>query len=137
MKTSKPIEKTITVPLKQEEAYDFFTNNLDKWWPSLDETVDIDPKFGGIIQRNGPDEGPEILGRITHIDPGKSLTFTWQKGDAVVELLLTFTQTEDGTRVDLIELPLAFVDAVAACRWIPSPDEILLAFRSCAVPVMA
>ncbi len=139
MKTPKHIEKSITVTLDQDEAFDLFTANLDKWWPATKDgaTITLDPGFGGTLKRTGPEDDTEILGRITHFEPGESLTFTWQKGDEVIELLLTFTQIEDGTRVDLVELPLALADAVAACKWIPDPEEILLAFKACARPVMA
>ena len=76
------------------------------------------------------------MARITEWEPEGRLVLTWTRDDDAIELEFTFTETAEGTRIDLRELPLLpLADAVAACRWLPDPRRILQHFA--AYPVIA
>jgi uncharacterized protein YndB with AHSA1/START domain len=111
-----PIRKSVTVPLSAEQAFDLFTRDIARWWPSqhsqsarmggLPATIEIEPHKGGRITEVTP-EGSRILwGRIIGWEPGKYLSFSWFPGldeaDGSI-VAIAFTPTPDGTRVDLTQ----------------------------------
>ncbi|MFQ6549808.1 SRPBCC domain-containing protein [Aestuariibius sp. 2305UL40-4] len=132
------IRKHVSVALPRDEAFRVFVEEIGAWWPKNrdPEKVRLKPGFGGSLIRETPDGEEEELAKITEWEPGERLVLTWTHGDDAIELELTFTETAEGTRIDLRELPLLpLTDAVAACRWLPDPRWVLMRFA--AYPVIA
>ena len=136
--SDNPIRQNITVALPPDEAFRVFVEEIGIWWPKdrAASKVRMKPGFGGSLVRKLPDGEEEEIARITEWALGERLVLTWTRGDDAIELELTFTETAEGTRIDLRELPLLpLADAVAACRWLPDPCRILQHFA--AYPVIA
>ena len=112
---TKPIEKTVNVPLRPQEAFALFTRNLADWWPTeshslsaydgdLPQDVKVDEKEGGYIVETKPSGETGRWGTITRWEPGSALGVSWYVGrpeDQATDLLVVFTPTDTGTRVDL------------------------------------
>ena len=110
-----PIEKTLTVPLRPQDAFDLFTDHLQDWWPldshslsaadgDLPQDVTVDPREGGHITETRPDGVTGRWGTITEWAPGHALGISWHVGrdpSEATDLYIRFTPVEDGTRVDL------------------------------------
>ena len=111
-----PNQKSVTVPLPPDAAFDLFTREIARWWPAqhtqsaktggIPAKIEVEPHKSGQISEITP-EGKRILwGRIIGWKPGKYLAFSWFPGqdesDATV-ITVAFTPTPDGTRVDLTQ----------------------------------
>lgn len=110
-----PIEKTLHVPLRPTTAFDLFTEQLDKWWPTdshslsagdgdIPEKVDVDKFEGGHITETKPDGETGRWGTITRWEPGRALGVSWYVGrdeSEATDLTVIFTPTDTGTRVEL------------------------------------
>lgn len=110
-----PVKKTITVPLRPEQAFSLFTDDLAKWWPvdshsvsaakgDLPRDVKVDRHAGGHITETKADGEPARWGTITNWEPGKSLGISWYVGRDEAEatdIMVVFTPVDTGTRVDL------------------------------------
>lgn len=106
----KPLLKTVTVPLTPDAAFTLFTKGIDTWWPAHlrksktgASRLTVDPKHGGTITERSADGQEHRWGRITKWQAGEALAIDWTRdlaeGRSTVEV--TFTPTDDGTRVDL------------------------------------
>lgn len=110
-----PIRKTVTVPLRPDEAFDVFTRDLFHWWPmdthslsaakgALPTAVTVEPREGGQIMETLPDGSTAPWGRVTTWDRGRAFGVLWHVGRdeaQATDLDLVFTPTDTGTRVDL------------------------------------
>ncbi len=110
-----PIQKTVTVPLRPQEAFDIFTKDLAAWWPTdshslsagdgaLPEDVSVEPREGGQIIETKHDGTTAPWGRITTWQPGAAFGVSWHVGrpeEQSTDILVVFTPTDMGTRVDL------------------------------------
>ena len=110
-----PIRKTLTVPMRPEQAFDLFTDKLADWWPvethslsaangDLPRDVTVEGREGGRITETRPDGDTAPWGTVTRWEPGRAFGVAWHVGrDAseATDLLVVFTPVETGTRVDL------------------------------------
>lgn len=122
-----PIEKSVTVPLDPADAFALFTSGIDTWWPGhthsvsaqINETpkkIVFDTHKDGAICETMPDGTVTVWGRILAYDPGNYLAFTWFPGkseDEATVVTVTFTQTPDGTRCDLVHGGFAILGGLA------------------------
>jgi len=149
-----PIEKSVTVPLSPQAAFELFTDNMDTWWPGDSHSVAsykklemkkvTFPKHVGedIIEEDETGE-TYVWGSIIAYDPGKYLAFHWHPGrpaDQATVVTLTFTQTENGTRCDLthggFEILGPEADAVST-SYLHGWDLVLGCFCSAVTPTYA
>lgn len=79
------ITRELKINLKPETTYTNFVNQIREWWPmeytwSQDklETFTIDEKVDGLCTETGPFGFRCDWGRVTEVNPGKSISFTWQ-----------------------------------------------------------
>lgn len=79
------IQRTYSVQVSVERAFDAFTDELATWWPpeytwSKDtlDTIAIEPKEGGRCFERGPHGFECDWGRVLTWDPPDRLVFTWQ-----------------------------------------------------------
>jgi len=110
-----PIEKSLNVPMRPKEAFKLFTEHLAEWWPTeshslsaysgdLPQDVTVEPRIGGHIVETKADGDTDRWGTITRWEPGAALGVSWYVGrpeDQATDLLVVFTPTDTGTRVDL------------------------------------
>lgn len=110
-----PIEKSVEVPLDPEAAFDLFTRRMETWWPvdshslsaadgGLPKQITVEPQEGGQILETKPDGSNAPWGRITRWEPGRAFGVAWHVGrpeDEATDLLVVFSATSIGTRVDL------------------------------------
>ncbi len=112
---TKPIEKTLNVPMRPKDAFALFTEHLADWWPTeshslsafegdLPQDVKVEPRIGGHIVETKPNGETGRWGTITRWEPGSALGVSWYVGrpeEQATDLLVVFTPTDTGTRVDL------------------------------------
>lgn len=111
-----PIRKSVTVPLDAPSAFDLFTRDLDRWWPKDTHSlagrdgndkktkVVLEPRIGGKVIETLPDGRTAAWATVIDWAPGARLALSWYVGrdeDEATDLVVRFTQTEAGTRVDL------------------------------------
>lgn len=105
-----PLKKTTDVPLTPQEAFDLFMAQLDAWWPKdrhaagPESLLEVEARKNGEIVEVRLDGTRKLWGRIIGWDPARYMAFTWcpdcPEEEATV-VAVSFTPTEDGTRVDL------------------------------------
>lgn len=83
--TPQPIEKSVTVPVDQDIAFQSFVNNIGDWWPTAytwsQEKLSyfaIDPKIDGLCSEWGPYGFRCDWGRVAHIEEPSYIAFKWQ-----------------------------------------------------------
>ncbi len=110
-----PIQKTLHIPLRPKTAFDLFTNNLDKWWPTeshslsagegeTPNSVTVERHTGGHIVEEKHNGEVAKWGTITKWDDGRSLSVSWYVGrdqEEATDLEVVFIPTDMGTRVQL------------------------------------
>ena len=75
-----PLQRVITVPCSQKNAFDIFLTGMDGWWPKAKFTVAamagapaplirVEPRVGGTITEVGADGSEVVWGIITTYDP--------------------------------------------------------------------
>ena len=112
---TQPIEKTLNVPLRPQQAFDLFTKNLDKWWPleshslsagegELPKSVNVDRRKGGYVTETRQDGTEGRWATITKWDAGRALSLSWYVGrseEEATDLEVVFIPTDTGTRIEL------------------------------------
>jgi uncharacterized protein YndB with AHSA1/START domain len=116
MNTTAPIVQTeVEVPIDPAGAFRLYTEGIDRWWrrdsPYWNEKKALGLRFepyagGRFIEVYDPvtGEGFEI-GRVEIWEPGSRLRYTWRQADwgptETTTVDITFSQTPDGTRLEL------------------------------------
>ena len=109
------IEKSVTVPLSVDQAFDLFTGDIAKWWPgethSLSAStgerpvdIEVDPRLGGKITETCADGTRKPWATITAWEPGARLSLDWYVGRdprEATQIDVQFVAVAIGTRVDL------------------------------------
>ncbi|HEY0638110.1 MAG TPA: SRPBCC family protein [Pseudonocardiaceae bacterium] len=133
-----PVTLTIPVRTTPERAFAVFTGRMRDWWPESHHiggtppaAIVLEPRTGGRWFERGPDGTECEWGTVLAWEPPHRLLLAWQLDgrweydpdlDRASEVEVTFTATEDGTRVDFTHRRLerhgdagpAIRDAVAA-----------------------
>ena len=126
-----PVEKTLLVPLRPDEAFELFTDGMATWWP-LDShsmaaqtgqgaasDVTVEPRKGGRIYETMPDGSRSDWATITDWTPGARLAFDWYVGrdpSQATQVSVTFLPEGNGTRVDLVHDGFDRTDGGAVMR---------------------
>lgn len=84
----EPIVKKLTVPRDAATAFEYFTANIDKWWPKSSHSlggaetkaVTMECKVGGRLFETNKDGTETIWGKVVEFEPGRVLNFTWHIG---------------------------------------------------------
>jgi uncharacterized protein YndB with AHSA1/START domain len=106
------IERTISIPLTPDEAWQFLTEreHLEHW---LAPEVELEPVVGGHVRVVG-DDGVERHGEVESIEEPRHLRFTWSAPDedpSVVEI--TVEPDGEGSRIEISERRAEPVEALA------------------------
>lgn len=110
--TTRPIEKTVEIPVPREEAFERFTADMAAWWPlathsvgrSRTETVVFEEKEGGRIYERQKDGEEQVWGTVEIWEPHERLRFSWHPGereDTAQTVEVRFEEGDEGTRVKL------------------------------------
>lgn len=104
---------SVTVPMSQDRAFRFFTENIDKWWP-LDviavsreageevETCFFEPRLGGRIAERSTTGKEYVWADVLVYEPPHRLVVSWHpRKSPATELAITFTPADPGTLVEL------------------------------------
>jgi hypothetical protein len=115
MKMTRPIRKSLTVPLRPADAFRLFTEGMGDWWPGHSHSVSaaksktpreirVTPEQGGDITEITADGTAARWATITVFEPGRRFAFDWHVGpgtDEPSQVEVVFTPVDTGTRVDL------------------------------------
>lgn len=115
-----PVVRTAHLEVDEATAWDLVGSEvgLARW---LGAEVEFDPTVGGAL-RLVDDDGTVRTGRVTDVDDGRSLSFTWASEDdpdAATTVTIAVGGTDRGTAVTVVEArasgrPVARMDAGAA-----------------------
>jgi uncharacterized protein YndB with AHSA1/START domain len=112
---SEQIQETVTVKASREKVFKALTdaNELMRWFPS---DVKSDPRPGGQFRYEWKfqDESQNGLqeGRYLDVEKYDKIRYPWEAGPLATEVEFDLTQTDDGTRVDLMH-----------SGWQPDPES--------------
>jgi uncharacterized protein YndB with AHSA1/START domain len=111
-----PIQRQIVVPATPERAFEVFTADMTRWWPShhhigsapIEEIV-IEPHEGGRWYTRHEDATETSTGYVAAWEPPERVVLTWQIGadwkydpTLVTTVEIRFVEEEPGrTRVEL------------------------------------
>lgn len=116
--TSLSVQRSVTVNVPQQRAFDVFTTGFNTWWPrehhiapgELDQAL-IEPRQGGRWMERTKDGNECEWGKVLAWDPPKRVVLSWHlDGDwqydadpaHASEVVVTFTpEGPNRTRVDL------------------------------------
>ena len=114
-RTLPPVERSLTVDVAPEWAFEFFTAKVGDWWPLEDfsifasdgrgrpDEVVFEPEVGGRVYERLGDE-VELWGRIQEWEPPHRVAFSWRTNrdwPADTDVEITFLPEGAGTRVTL------------------------------------
>ena len=109
--TVPPVVKSVSVRAAPGRAFEFFANDLARWWPLAQfhtgpdpATCAIEPRVGGRVFERAADGRQTIWGTVTAYDPPHRLAFSWLIGvgaEQAQQIELSFTPEAAGTRVEL------------------------------------
>jgi uncharacterized protein YndB with AHSA1/START domain len=108
--TERVVEKSVTVTVPVERAFEVFTAEIATWWPlqthAVDtenpETVVMEGRVGGRLFERTSAGQEHVWGTIVAWDPPRRVTYSWHPGrgeETAQEVDVTFTPEGDGTRV--------------------------------------
>jgi uncharacterized protein YndB with AHSA1/START domain len=83
--TIAPVRKTVTVDVSQADAFDVFTNGIDRWWPRTHHIGEtpvvkevIEPRKGGRWYTLHADGKETTTGRMLAWEPPNRIVFSWE-----------------------------------------------------------
>jgi len=106
------LEKTVTVSVPVERAFEVFTAEIGAWWPLRTHAVDtvrsdsvvMEGRVGGRIYERTPEGEEHVWGTLVAWDPPYRIAYSWHPGrgeETAQEVEVTFASNASGTRVDL------------------------------------
>lgn len=108
----EPVRSEVEVALSQQQAFEFFTAHLSRWWPletysvagARTETAVFELAQGGEIFELAENSEKHLWGTVKEFEPPRRVVFSWHPGrdaDTAQEVEVTFEETATGTRVML------------------------------------
>lgn len=113
MSAIPPLHRSIEVSWTQAAAFARFVDEFASWWPSATHSIGgarvarvvLEARVGGLIFEEHVDGRRFQWGEVTALDAPRRIEFSWHPSRApetAQKVVLTFTPTDSGTRVDLI-----------------------------------
>jgi uncharacterized protein YndB with AHSA1/START domain len=110
--SERAVEKSVTVAVPIERAFEVFTEEIATWWPlrthavdtERSDTVVLEGRVGGRLYERTPSGEEHLWGTLTAWDPPHRLVYSWHPGRGVEtaqEVEITFSPESEGTRVDV------------------------------------
>jgi uncharacterized protein YndB with AHSA1/START domain len=110
--SERVVEKSVTVSVPVERAFEVFTAEIGTWWPlrthavdtKRSETVVMEGRVGGRLYERTPSGEEHVWGTLVDWEPPNRIVYSWHPGrgeETAQEVEITFTPQGDGTRVDI------------------------------------
>ena len=110
--SERVVEKSVTVAVPIERAFEVFTEEIAEWWPlrthAVDtehsETVVMEGRVGGRLFERTPGGEEHTWGTVTAWEPPHRVVYSWHPGrgeETAQEVEVAFTPDGEGTRVDV------------------------------------
>ena len=106
------VEKSVTVSVPVERAFEVFTAEIGTWWPlrthavdtERSETVIMEGRVGGRLYERTPSGEEHVWGTLVAWEPPNRIVYSWHPGrgeETAQEVEITFSPEGEGTRVDI------------------------------------
>lgn len=107
--TVAPVTKTRALACSAEHAFDSFTRDIGRWWPTRthaigDDVVDVvlEPRVGGSMHEVAADGSTTAWGEVLEFDRPRRVRFTWHlQRTTGTEVEVEFSPTEGGCELRL------------------------------------
>jgi len=106
------VEKSVTVSVPVDRAFEVFTAEIATWWPLRTHAVDtersesvvMEGHAGGRLYERTPSGEEHLWGTIVAWEPPSRIVYSWHPGrsaETAQEVEVTFDPEGDGTRVGI------------------------------------
>ncbi len=110
--SERVVEKSVTVSVPVERAFEVFTAEIGTWWPlrthavdtERSETVVMEGRVGGRLYERTPSGEEHVWGTLVAWEPPHRIVYSWHPGrgeETAQEVEITFSAEGEGTRVDI------------------------------------
>ena len=110
--SERVVEKSVTVSVPVERAFEVFTAQIGTWWPlrthavdtERSETVIMEGRVGGRLYERTPSGEEHVWGTLVAWEPPNRIVYSWHPGreeETAQEVEITFSPEGEGTRVDI------------------------------------
>ena len=110
--SERVVEKSVTVSVPVERAFEVFTAEIGTWWPlrthavdtERSETVVMEGRVGGRLYERTPSGEEHVWGTLVDWEPPNRIVYSWHPGrgeETAQEVEITFSPEAEGTRVDI------------------------------------
>lgn len=110
--SERVVEKSVTVSVPVERAFEVFTAEIAAWWPlrthavdtERSETVVMEGYVGGRLYERTPTGEEHVWGTLVAWEPPNRIVYSWHPGrgqETAQEVEITFRPAGEGTRVDI------------------------------------
>jgi uncharacterized protein YndB with AHSA1/START domain len=108
----RAVEKSVTVKVPVERAFEVFTDEIGSWWPlrthavdtERSETVIMESHVGGRLYERTPSGEEHVWGTVVAWEPPSRIVYSWHPGrgeETAQEVEVTFAAEGDSTRVEV------------------------------------
>ena len=110
--SERVVEKSVTVSVPVERAFEVFTAEIGTWRPlrthavdtERSETVVMEGRVGGRLFERTPTGEEHVWGTLVAWEPPNRIVYSWHPGrgeETAQEVEITFGPEGEGTRVDI------------------------------------
>jgi len=110
--SERVVEKSVTVSVPVERAFEVFTAEIGTWCLFLthavaterSETVVMEGRVGGRLYERTPSGEEHVWGTLVAWEPPNRIVYSWHPGrgeETAQEVEITFGPEGEGTRVDI------------------------------------
>jgi len=110
--SERVVEKSVTVSVPVERAFEVFTAEIGTWWPlrthavdtERSETVVMEGRVGGRLYERTPSGEEHVWGTLVAWEPPNRIVYSWHPGrggETAQEVEIPFGPEGEGTRVDI------------------------------------
>jgi uncharacterized protein YndB with AHSA1/START domain len=110
--SERAVEKSVTVNVPVERAFEVFTDEIATWWPLRTHAVDterseaviMESRVGGRLFERAPSGEEHIWGTVVVWEPPSRIVYSWHPGrgeETAQEVEVTFAPEGDATRVEI------------------------------------
>ena len=110
--SERAVEKSVTVEVPLERAFEVFTAEIASWWPLRTHAVDtehsdavvMESHVGGRLYERAPSGEEHLWGTIVAWEPPSRIVYSWHPGrgaETAQEVEVSFSAQGAATRVEI------------------------------------